>query len=57
MTINWVNIRSGWSSNFEKRSSGQVVTIGSYDYGSVMHYSRCAASSNNRETITPKVRR
>ena len=55
MTINWANIASGWSSNFKKYSSDQVATIGSYDYGSVMHYSRCAASKNNRETITAKV--
>ena len=55
MTINWANIASGWSSNFKKYSSDQVATIGSYDHGSVMHYSRCAASKNNRETITAKV--
>ena len=55
VTINWANIASGWSSNFKKYSSNQVTTIGSYDYGSVMHYSRCAASKNNRETITAKV--
>ena len=55
VTINWANIASGWSSNFNGYTSSQVATIGSYDYGSVMHYSRCSASSNNRETITPKV--
>ena len=53
--INWANIASGWSNNFSGYKSNQVATIGSYDYGSVMHYSRCAASKNNRETITPKV--
>ena len=53
--INWVNIQWGWSDQFTKKRSSQVHTYGSYDTGSVMHYSNCAASRNNRETISPKV--
>ena len=55
VTINWANIQNGWSSQFTKKKSSQVHTYGSYDTGSVMHYSNCAVSKNGRETISPKV--
>ena len=55
VTINWANIAKGWKDQFKKYKSSQVHSYGSYDPGSVMHYSRCAASKNNRETISAKV--
>ena len=54
--INWENIRSGTEGNFEKKDAASSTLIGTYDYGSVMHYSRCSfVNGNRRETITPPV--
>lgn len=54
VTINWENIQSGREHNFDKCGSSTCTTFGySYDYGSVMHYSRTAFSKNGQETITP----
>ena len=50
--INFENIRSGTESNFRKINAASATLIGDYDYSSVMHYSRCAFSANNVETIT-----
>ena len=53
--INWGNIRPGREVNFERKNPSDVVLYGDYDYGSVMHYSRCGFHSNGWETITPIV--
>ena len=53
--INWENIRPGKEVNFEKRNPNDVILYGDYDYGSVMHYSRCGFSDNGYETISVKV--
>ena len=53
--INEANITPGKEGNFDKKNPSDVLTNGAYDYGSVMHYSRCAFTSNNIETITPIV--
>ncbi len=50
--VNFANIRTEALGNFTKRVS-DGVDIGSYDYGSVMHYPRKAFSKNNRDTIVP----
>ena len=50
--INEENIVSGKEHNFDKKSPPQVLLYGDYEIGSVMHYSRCAFTSNNLETIT-----
>ena len=55
VTINWGNIRRGTEGNFEKKNPSEVLTHGNYDYGSVMHYSRCGFSDNGYETISVKV--
>ncbi|MEO7523867.1 MAG: M12 family metallopeptidase, partial [Ferruginibacter sp.] len=39
ITINWANIQSGYSSNFNKHVS-DGIDIGTYDYGSIMHYQK-----------------
>jgi hypothetical protein len=55
-TVLWGNIQSGMESNFrtyvERGSSGQDV--GSYDFGSIMHYGSYAFSKNGSPTITRK---
>ena len=50
--INFENITPGKEGNFEAKNPSQVLLYGDYDYGSVMHYSRCSFTSNNVETIT-----
>ena len=55
VTINWGNIREGTEGNFQKKNPNSVLTHGNYDYGSVMHYSRCGFSWNGFETISPTV--
>lgn len=50
--INWANIRTGTENNFAKKDSASTTLVGDYDYGSVMHYSRCGFSANGFETIT-----
>jgi len=55
VTVNYANIRSGRSHNFNKYTSSQVQTLGEpYDYASVMHYSKYAFSSNGQPTIQAK---
>ena len=50
--INEENIVSGKEHNFDKKNPPEVLLYGDYEIGSVMHYSRCAFTSNNMETIT-----
>ncbi|KAK7086372.1 hypothetical protein SK128_012174 [Halocaridina rubra] len=52
VTIMWQNIQSGAENNFNKYDSSVIGGFGeSYDYGSVMHYSAYAFSSNGQKTI------
>ena len=51
--INEGNIRQGFPvSNWRKEKASDINLIGSYEYGSVMHYDRCSASGNGWEVIT-----
>ncbi len=52
VTINWQNIQSGMAAQFNQH----IVDgddLGTYDYGSIMHYPRTAFSKNDQDTITP----
>ena len=52
VTINHTNISPRRGHNFMRRNSYEVDNQGStYDYGSIMHYSRLAFSKNRRPTI------
>jgi hypothetical protein len=51
--INFANIESGKEHNFEMTASSYARDYGSYDYGSIMHYSASAFSSNGKATIEP----
>jgi hypothetical protein len=48
--INWGNIQSGYSHNFDIR--GNATVYGPYDFDSFMHYPRWAFSGNSQDTIT-----
>lgn len=48
--ILWQNIQSGREHNFNQHIN-DGDDIGSYDYGSIMHYGRYAFSKNNQPTI------
>jgi hypothetical protein len=52
VTINWANIQDGMAAQFNQRIT-DGDDLGTYDYGSIMHYPRTAFSKNGRETITP----
>ena len=56
VTVNEVNVQADKLHNFDKKNPSSVLLNGAYDYSSVMHYSRCAFSKNNLETITVLVR-
>ncbi|XP_033747056.1 LOW QUALITY PROTEIN: uncharacterized protein LOC117332279 [Pecten maximus] len=48
------NIRGGYEHNFDKLDSRLVDNLGvEYDYGSVLHYSKYAFSTNGNPTILP----
>jgi hypothetical protein len=51
VTVNFANIQAGRANNFQKSVNG-ASDIGTYDYGSIMHYSRLAFSGNGLPTIT-----
>jgi hypothetical protein len=54
--IRMANIKPGMEVNFQKAAKGKASGMGvSYDYGSVMHYSRHAFSKNGEPTIYAKV--
>lgn len=52
VTIHWENIQVGREHNFNQHIT-DGDDVGSYDYGSIMHYERQAFSSNGSDTITP----
>lgn len=52
--IRWENILEEAKHNFEKATLQEAGTVGPYDYGSIMHYSRFAFSKNSQPTIIPK---
>jgi hypothetical protein len=52
VTINWQNIQSGMAAQFNQHIT-DGDDLGTYDYGSIMHYPRTAFSSNGQDTITP----
>jgi len=55
VTVYYNNIKKGAEDNFVKLEKGLTSGYGiGYDYGSVMHYSQYAFSSNNQPTLTPK---
>lgn len=53
ITIHWDHIRSGVEHNFNQHIS-DGDDIGSYDYGSIMHYGSHAFSKDGQATITTK---
>lgn len=56
INIMYSNIQRGYESNFMKANKGSTSGFGvGYDYGSVMHYSASAFSSNGKPTIVTKV--
>lgn len=56
VTIQTQNIQRGTESNFAKALSSTIDNQGvRYDYGSVMHYSANAFSTNGKPTIIAKV--
>jgi hypothetical protein len=52
VTINWANIQAGMAAQFNQHIT-DGDDLGTYDYGSIMHYPRTAFSANGQETITP----
>ncbi|XP_055599406.1 zinc metalloproteinase nas-13-like [Uranotaenia lowii] len=53
--IIWKKIKSGKEHNFKKHGAGTVGHFnGTYDYGSLMHYSATAFSIDGNKTIVPK---
>ncbi|XP_058056148.1 hatching enzyme 1.2-like [Anopheles bellator] len=55
VTIRHENIKAGTASNFDKAQTGSTNSFGvQYDYGSIMHYSENAFSSNGKPTIVAK---
>ncbi|MDG2305292.1 MAG: M12 family metallopeptidase [Candidatus Binatia bacterium] len=53
VTINYGNIEAGKVHNFNQYNASDGLDVGDYDYGSIMHYSSGAFSSNGQSTIDP----
>jgi hypothetical protein len=49
--VNLANVQAGRENNFTRSVNG-ASDIGTYDYGSIMHYSATAFSRNGQPTIT-----
>lgn len=49
--VNLANVQAGRENNFARQVNG-ASDLGTYDYGSIMHYSALAFSSNGLPTIT-----
>jgi len=54
ITVNWANITAGKEHNFNKHVA-DGTDIGSYDYGSIMHYGTHGFSKNGQPTISIKM--
>ncbi|MEZ4888586.1 MAG: M12 family metallopeptidase [Chitinophagales bacterium] len=54
INILWENIKEDKKHNFNKHSA-DGIDIGSYDFGSIMHYGATAFSKNGKPTISSKV--
>lgn len=54
IVVNYANIESGKSSNFDKHSTTTAADHGAYDFDSIMHYDSYAFSANGQPTITKK---
>ncbi|XP_055600800.1 zinc metalloproteinase nas-13-like [Uranotaenia lowii] len=55
VTIRWDNVSPGAERNFAVYGADVVTNFGTqYDYGSLMHYSATAFSSNGQRTIEPR---
>jgi hypothetical protein len=52
VTLHYENIIAGYEHNFNQHIA-DGDDVGSYDYGSIMHYPRDAFSKNGLDTITP----
>lgn len=52
--IRWANITAGREHNFDKHVA-DGTDIGTYDYGSIMHYGKTAFSKNGNNTIDIKI--
>ncbi|HEX8851053.1 MAG TPA: Dot/Icm T4SS effector Zinc-dependent metalloprotease LegP [Gemmatimonadaceae bacterium] len=52
VTIHWENIQAGMAAQFNQHIA-DGDDLGTYDYGSIMHYPRTAFSANGQDTITP----
>ena len=53
VTIHHENIRPGTEFNFRKESNVDSLGV-TYDFNSIMHYSKYAASKNGKATISTK---
>lgn len=49
--VNYPNIKRCKVGNFDKKPAASTISSRGYDYGSIMHYSRTAFTSNGRPTI------
>lgn len=54
ITVNWGNITAGKEHNFNKHVA-DGTDIGTYDYGSIMHYGTHGFSKNGQPTISIKM--
>jgi len=52
VTINWANIDPSMTHNFDQHIA-DGDDVGTYDYGSIMHYPATAFSTNGQPTIVP----
>jgi hypothetical protein len=52
ITINWPSIVKNAKHNFDQQMG---VSLGAYDYESIMHYPKDAFSADGKDTIVPKV--